>query len=218
MKKETKIKALTKPRTLLSLIHSEGRLNTSDQSLVRDIRIAYLRESKSLETISKEYNIPIDKLKYMSSIYGWKEEKIAIDQERYRKICKLADSKGLDINARTDRMLHSIEDIADSLIEKHNAAIASGDNDLMAINCLSVQQLSALTKLLTASHSQRRLVRGEATQKTSKVVELSGQSDILQKIGAALSDRSISEPLDELPSEEHDARRSKDRRQDLLDS
>lgn len=179
------------PRTLLQELALNGKVTAHSQVQMAMARKYFVKEGKNTRQIQDLVAIPQRKLDKWVLLFGWEEERDKYTYSKYRKVANVARRKGIDVDARADRIMGTIESVAERMLQNHLDDEASGETD----NLLSPKELAVLAACVKTTHGQRRIATGrDKVEKTEHTVAFLGKVDILHRVGHAMVDASRSMP------------------------
>lgn len=173
------------PRTLLQALALNGNVSAHSQIQLAKAHQLFVKEGRTAEDIQPIIGVKAAVINRWALLFGWEEERDAHQFKKYRSVVSMARRKGVDIDARADRIMGKVENAVERLIEEHESRLAAGEPGL-----LSPKDLVALASCIKTTHGTRRESRraNDGIEKKQISVDIGGGVDILHRIGAAVAD------------------------------
>ncbi len=175
------------PTSLLKQLELQGNLKAHSELQMTLAYKHYVREGMRPKEIAKLIAVRSDVIEKWVVLFGWDEHRASHELSKWRNVASIANKKGIDVDARADRIMHTIEGAVEALLHEHYDALKTGDTERL----LSAKDLATLASCIKTTRGERKDARGETRKNTVEhrvKVDVEGNVDILHRVGAAIAD------------------------------
>jgi hypothetical protein len=175
------------PTSLLRTLELSGNLKAHSQVQMELAYKHYVRESMAPKEIAKLIAVRPDVIEKWVVLFGWDEDRAQHQLNQWRKVASIAHKKGVDVDKRADRIMHTIESAVESLLHQHHEATRRGEEE----GQLTAKDLATLATCIKTTRGERNEARGKVKNSVTEHrvrLDVEGSVDILHRIGAAVTD------------------------------
>lgn len=206
--------AIDEPKNLLVQLELQGNLLATNEVQMMMARRLYVKKNKTCKEISKEVCVHPSVIDKWAVQFQWDEARAEFQYRAWTRVANLAERKGINVDLRADRNMHTIEYLAELMMQQHMDSLREGSG-----GTLQPKDLQILAKTIESTNDRRRLIRGAGKEEKNETrrVEITGTVDILHSIAQAVSD-SIGQPIDgRLDHQERTTEQIQDAEYELLE-